>query len=375
MPLPAVEQESSSLEAAHGPGRVFHRILATLFFFALFEGLIFHTRLYPSILEPNSTTGAMETRLRNEIKREKLDPNQVVAVGDSRMALLPRVANDADTGYTFASVSLGGVPPRCWYYDLRAIDPRANTYAAILIPSSDYNEPDEYDDIGERELDVHYIAARLDLTDLLDLPWTYKKASLKWMAFRDILLKGFVYKRDFEDFLLHPEDRLAKVRLNNEGSAVWAYDYHGPAESLEGLRLDWRQQKAYYADGISKAQRALIQGVLFRKHPPEHGIQTAYYRYWYHRILSRYKGTRTKLIFLQEPKAPVPPLPHPPKMTSAVRQMASEPNVIVLDEHLFDSLERPGLFADALHLNGRGMDKFSEILATEVRRVLGAPKP
>jgi hypothetical protein len=46
----------------------------------------------------------------------------------------------------------------------------------------------------------------------------------------------------------------------------------------------------------------------------------------------------------------------------------------VLDEHLFDQLERPDFFWDAWHLNGAGMNVFSRLLATEVRRVLGPPK-
>ncbi|HLJ17867.1 MAG TPA: hypothetical protein VKV15_25445 [Bryobacteraceae bacterium] len=375
MSLLSEEEKALRGPAATSARRVFPRIVATVFFFAAFEGLFFHTSLYPSILEPDSTTGGMELELRDEIQRVKRDRNQVVAVGDSRMALLPRIANEMNTGYTFATVSLGGVPPRCWYYELRAIDPSAHEYSAILIPSGDYDEPDEYDKLGERELDLHYILARLELKDLFDFPWTYQSNRLKWVTFRGILLKGFVYKRDFEDFLLHSLDRFAKVRLYNETWAGSEYGYHGPADSLKGLRIDWQNKKVYYPDNITKAQRAFIEGTLFRQHPPDTGVQTAYYRYWYHRILNRYKGSRTKLIFLPEPRAPVPPPPHPPKLTSAVRQMASEPNAIVLDAHLFDSLERPDLFIDALHLNGPGTEEFSRILATEVRRVLGPPKP
>jgi hypothetical protein len=43
------------------------RILAIVAFFAAFEGLLFHTGLYSSIVEPDSTTGYMEIQLRNEI--------------------------------------------------------------------------------------------------------------------------------------------------------------------------------------------------------------------------------------------------------------------------------------------------------------------
>ena len=58
-----------------------------------------------------------------------------------------------------------------------------------------------------------------------------------------------------------------------------------------------------------------------------------------------------------------------------MRQIASQPNVIVLDERLFNQLEHPDLFWDGWHLNHDGMVQFSRILAAEVRRVLGPPKP
>jgi hypothetical protein len=76
------------------------------------ESGLFHTSWYPSLLEPDSTTGALEQLLRNEARRPKRDYNQVLAVGHSRMALLPRIANDMHTGYQFASISLGGTTPR-----------------------------------------------------------------------------------------------------------------------------------------------------------------------------------------------------------------------------------------------------------------------
>ena len=52
--------------------RVWTRIVATVLFFAAFEGLLFHTGLYSSIVEPNSSTGFMELQLRNEIRRLEL---------------------------------------------------------------------------------------------------------------------------------------------------------------------------------------------------------------------------------------------------------------------------------------------------------------
>ena len=67
---PVREQTPVPAEFTH---RVWPRILAIIAFFAAFEGILFHTGLYSSIVEPDSTTGYMELQLRNEIRR----PNRI----------------------------------------------------------------------------------------------------------------------------------------------------------------------------------------------------------------------------------------------------------------------------------------------------------
>jgi hypothetical protein len=357
--------------------RVWPRILAIVLFFAAFEGLLFHTGLYSSLVEPDSSTGFMELQLRNEIRRPKPNRNQVLAVGHSRMALLPRVVNEEKpgTGYTFASIGLGGTTPRIWYYALRALDPSARNYAAIVIPEDDYNEPDTYDYQSERETDLHYLIARLDLPDLFEFPLTYRERKLQWRIARGLILKGTIYKRDFLEFLDHPAARLAKVRYYDSDSAGWYYGYGGIETSLAGLQIDWQHKTAQFPDRIPENERKQIAGILFPTLPPDQGRETAYLLYWYNRIIDHYRGSGTKLIFLRVPRAPLSPPDDPPKLLSAVRQIASRPDVIVLDERLFNQLEHPDLFWDAQHLNRDGMERFSRILAAEVRRVLGPPKP
>ncbi len=318
----------------------------------------------------------MELQLHNEIRRPKPNRNQVLAVGHSRMSLLPRVVNKEHpgTGYTFASIALGGTTPRIWYYALRALDPTAHTYAAIVIPTDDFNEPDTYDYQSEREPDLHYVLARLHLQDLTEFPWTYRSGKFRWVTFRGILLKGFVYKRDFMEFLDHPFARVAKARYYSTDSAGWYYGYGGVDTSLAGLQIDWQHRTMQFPDRIPENQRKEIENVVFQKLPQDQGRETAYLRYWYGKIIEHYRGSGTKLIFLRVPRAPTSPPDPAPKLNSAIRQIASEPDVIVLDEYLFDQLEHPDLFWDGQHLNRQGMEAFSRVLATEVRRVLGPPK-
>lgn len=356
--------------------KVWHRLLAAILCFAALEGLLFHTKFYASIVEPDSTTGFMELQLRNEIRRPKLDRNQVLAVGHSRMALLPRVVNEArpGTGYTFATIGLGGTTPRSWYYSLRAVDPTAHNYAAIVIPTDDFNEPDMYDYQSEREADLHYLIARLGLRDLWEFPSSFRSIKYKWVTFRGIILKGFVYKRDFLEFLDHPRERIAKAHYYARDSAGWYYGYGGEDRNLAGIQIDWRHKTVHLPDRVPEAQRKRIEGLLFPARPPDEGLETAYLRYWYGKIIDYYRGSGTKLIFMRVPRAPTSPPDPAPKLNSAIRQIASEPNVVVLDEHLFDQLEHPDLFWDAWHLNRPGMEAFSRVLATEVRRVLGPPQ-
>jgi hypothetical protein len=340
------------------------------------EAILFHTGLYSTYVEPDSTTGFMELQLRNEIRRAKPDRNQVLAVGHSRMALLPRVVNEEKpgTGYTFATIGLGGTTPRDWYYALRAVDPKARNYAAIVIPSDDYNEPDTFDYQSERETDLHYLIARLELRDLREFPWTYRDKKLQWAIVRGMILKGTIYKRDFLEFVQHPAARIAKARYYASDSAGWYYGYGGADENLTGLQIDWQRKTMQIPSRVPENRRRDIESELFSARPPDQGRETAYLRYWYGRMVDYYRGSGTKLIFLRVPRAAVSPPDAPPKLASAVRQIASQPDVIVLDERLFNQLEHPDLFWDGWHLNRDGMEQFSRILATEVRRVLGPPK-
>ena len=341
-----------------------------------FEGILFHTGLYSSIVEPDSTTGYMELQLRNEIRRPKPNRNQVLAVGHSRMALLPRVVNEEKpgTGYTFATIGLGGTTPRMWYYALRAVDPNAHNYAAIVIPSDDYNEPDSFDYQSEREADLHYLLARLTLHDLLEFPWTFQSKKLQWHVVGGIIFKGTIYKRDFLDFLEHPIARIAKARYYSTDSAGWYYGYGGVDENLTGLQIDWQHRTMQFPARVPENRRTDIKNELFPTLPPDQGRQTAYLRYWYGRIIDYYRGSGTKLIFMRVPRAAISPPDDPPKLNSAIRQIASQPDVIVLDEHVFNQLEHPELFWDGWHLNRDGMEQFSRLLASEVRRELGPPK-
>ena len=57
-----------------------------------------------------------------------------------------------------------------------------------------------------------------------------------------------------------------------------------------------------------------------------------------------------------------------------IREFASQPNVMLMDERAFETLEHPELFADGMHLNKQSVALFSTMLAREIARMMGPPR-
>ncbi len=346
----------------------------TVFGFWAAEFAIFHTDAYYSILRYDSSTGSVETLIRNELKRPRGDARQVLAIGDSRMGFLPRYANELGTGYEFGSIALGGATPRDWYYMLRGADPQANRYSAILIPMDDYEDVEIEEDQSVRASDLYYVIGRLNYSDIPEFAQSYRHdPNLKWAAVRGILLKGLIYKRDFQEFLLHPASRIEMAKIARKDSYQWYYNYIGPNQSMEGVAIDWANRTLTVPAGFTEAQKAAYQYRFLYPRPPYRGDRTTYLHHWLGKIYEHYRGSKTRLVFLDLPRGPFV-RPDQPAFNphSSVRELASRPGVILLPERLFESLERPSLFIDQMHLNGPGCAEFSRILAREVSDTLDA---
>jgi hypothetical protein len=351
-------------------------LLASVVAFAAMEGAVFHTGLYPWILNTDSTTGDLETILRDEMERPKSGP-QVLGIGDSRMLLTPRISNQytPETGYTFGTIATAGTTPRDWYYMLRDSDPDARLYRAIVVAVESYDDADVWGDDNDNEADLSYVIARLRLTDLGEFSRSYDDPNLQWKAARGILFKGLVYKRDFEDLLLRPRYRIHLAKVAHRDSFAWYYKYTGLTETLSGFHVDWEAKTLTAPPGAEPELVRRLKAHLLDALPPETGKHSQYMKYWLGKIYERYRGSPTRLIFLRLPRGgfvrPDQPRYNP---HSSIRELAAQPNVTLIDEHFFDSLERPELFADELHLNATGMDPFSIMIAREVSRILGPPR-
>jgi hypothetical protein len=351
-------------------------LLASVLAFAAIEGAVFHTGLYPWILSPDASTGYLETILRIERERVKTGP-QILGIGDSRMLLLPRVSNEhtTETGYMFGTIATAGASPRSFYYMLRDADPTARLYRAIVIAVESYDDAERWGNENDGDADLSYVIARLRLSDLWEFSRSYDDPKQQWKAARGILLKGLVYKRDFEDLLLHPISRVRYVRLNRRGAFGWNYGYNGPPDTLAAFHVDWDAKTLAAPPHANPELVRNLENRLVGPLPPETGNQSRYLKYWLGKIYGRYRGSPTRLIFLRLPRGGfVRPDQPPYNPHSSVRELAAHPNVTLIDEHFFDSLEKPELFRDELHLNGPGMIPFSLMITQEVSRILGSPR-
>lgn len=354
--------------------RAFLTLLLTLAGFWAVEFAIFHTDAYYTILKHDSSTGSVETYVHNELKRVRNTSRQVLTIGDSRMGFLPRYANELQTGYEYASIALGGATPRDWYYMLRGADPSANRYSAVLIAMEDYEDSETLEDFSVRATDLYYVIGRLRYSDIPEFAGSYSHDPvLERAAMRGILLKGLIYKLDFQDFLSHPVPRLKMASLARKDSYTWYYNYVGPNDSMEGVAVDWEKKTVTVPPGFTDAQKAAYEYRFLAPQPPYTGVRSAYLHQWLGKIYERYRGSKTRLIFLHLPRGPFV-RPDQPAVNphSSMRELAVQPGVILLPEHLFDSIERPGLFIDQMHMNGPGCAEFSRILAKEVSRTLDA---
>ena len=348
-------------------------VLAAVAGLIVLDGLVFRSGLYTSLLEPDSSTGVFELILRREQQAQPwYGRNLVVTLGDSRFAYYPRVANEqtAATGFSFRHAGVAGTDARAWYYMLRDLDPTRERYRAVVLGVPDYDDEDGSYDIGDDLATLHYVAARLRLSDVIPFSLSFKDPHARWEAFRGSLFKGIVFQRDILAFLSHPRKRLADIALDAGGFEEWTYGYVDSDRDVVGLKIDWTTLTATVPPGREALLDELKRFVLYRPYP-QTGWQAAFRRKWFGQLVDRYRGTATKVVFVRLPRGPIPrPDNLVQKKSSSIREFASRPGVLLVDEHAFDSLERPELFKDAFHLNNTGCARLSVMMAQEVGKLL-----
>jgi len=236
-------------------------------------------------------------------------------------------------------------------------------FDAILVPFDSYDDR-AWERHADRDLDLNYLMPLLRVTDLPRFVLSYPSWGNRGRAAEAVLLKGLVYQNDFQAFLASPRTRLQFVRLQRSTRGMVLRCRLGPPQPA-GMSVDWNAKTVTLPAWLPPEKRRETEHILLEDTKPISADYTSYRRQWLGAILDRYRGTRTRFIFLRLPRGPVvrPDLPPPDPIAWLVSSppLAAPPSA----EHMFDSLERPELFGDALHLNEEGGYEFSMMLAGE----------
>jgi hypothetical protein len=350
--------------------------LLGIFVFFVIEALIFRTRWYEPYLEPESAAAKLTLHLHwLKQNRPPSDWKEVAVIGDSRIAEgfsgkiaseLPGLAQNY-----FWSFGLHGTTPRIWYYFLRDADPHRNQFSAVVFALNRYSDEDSYDALPDRIMDLNFVVDQLRIPDSWEFSRSMKTPQHQGEALLGASLKGWTLRRDVRAFLQNIPSRLKSAELARTKGYGFQWDYKGVANSLRGLSVDPDHRVIHFPAGLSLSQEHLIQDTVLPVFAPPTGEITRYRTFWFNKILDLYRGSHTRIIFVQLPRAPLTPIA-PPFPATFIDSVRGCPNVIVVPPETFQDLETPDNFFDGLHMNRNGRQIFSERMATIVDRELRA---
>jgi len=336
------------------------------------DSLLFRAGWYNAYLEPDSSAGSLESQLHWLRTAHASPVPEVLAVGDSRVAegFSSRIAQAAAGGRLhFRNFGQAGTTPRVWYYALRDGDPTRRRFAAIVLALDNYSDADRYGLSEDRILDENFLAMRLGLGDCADFASSFDSTALRHTAFFNCLFRGILLRQDVRAFLAHPIARIRHARDWWKNGLGYQNNYGGKSGSLRGLSVDWASGTIQFPDGVSEDVQANVRRFVLLGPGEDSRALTRYRERWLGGIVDMYKDSPTRLIFLRLPRGPVV-RPDAEQPAGFVDSAARLPKVTVLPAETFTDLERPEVFADALHLNREGRPIFSTRLGEKVESVL-----
>jgi hypothetical protein len=347
------------------PLHVTRNLLLGLAAFVCVDGAIFHTRLYTSILAPDSYAGRMVVITRAEKDRVSSGLKEVLVLGDSRMAegFSAAVADKLSSvdGFKFVNLAEPASSVNVWDYMLREVDPTRRRYWAIVVPYGIGFEPNSAD-----PLRISMAAPLLRYGDCFNFASAFQRWSGRFRAFTACILRGSAFQNDVVDFLEHP---IARIRsIEREPKRLQSRDvYKGRDYDIVGTSYDPKTGQVTFPPGLTEAQREAVRDSLVKPSQSETQDFLKMQRDGIQRILNRYSASPTEIVLTPVPRGPFAGLPGV-SMTfhAAFPTITTQRAVFSLPEQTFDFLEKPEYYFDGYHLNARGRQRFTETLVAEL---------
>jgi len=263
--------------------------------------------------------------------------------------------------------SIPGATPRVWPHLFAAIPADPDPWTLAVVGLSTFDDDAEGAGMAERALDLAFLGPLLRFGDAAELAASYPAGNARRDTWLCTLCKSYAWRRDLQDLLDGPLQRYREVRWKF-GRRRWQQPYEGREGDLAGVRLEGDRVVGLAPDRVELAER--LRSLVF---PPRAGAGSeAYRRQWLSRLADATAAAGTRLVFVRMPTQVLPlAVPRPPR-EGVLDELRRRPHVLVLDRDLFAELERPEFFYDSLHLNRAGRERFTKLLADELRSRFGA---
>jgi hypothetical protein len=355
------------LEPASSPHsiHVARNLMLGLAAFICMDGVVFHTRLYTSILAPESYAGRMTAITQTEKDRVSSGLKEVLVLGDSRMAegFSAAVADKLSSmnGFKFVNLAEPASAVNIWDYMLREVDPTRRRYWAIVVPYGIGFEPNSAD-----HLRISMAAPLLRYGDCFNFASAFQRWSGRFRAFTACILRGSAFQSDVVDFLEHP---MARIRsLQGESKRLQSRNlYKGRDYDIVGTSYDPKTGQVTFPSRLTEAQRDAVRDSLAKPSQAETQDFLRMQRGGIQQILNRYSLSPTKIVLTPVPRGPFAGLPGASMTLHAVfPAVTTEKSVFSLPEQTFDFLETPEYYFDGYHLNAKGRQRFTETLVSEL---------
>jgi hypothetical protein len=338
----------------------------------------FRTGIYARFVPPVTTAGRLARFVLDEENRAPSGAQEVLATGNSKMqfALWDRLAEEADPQKRLKIIqgSLEGSSDKRTYYILKKIDPTHHRYAAIILSDSPYRISPTPEDLENEYSTAQVLASVVPPRDWAEFADTFDDPAIR----QKVRIQGVFSSRGVGMDLLLSSGRIIQRIVG--GGPTKLLTEAGHPESVLGLRLgpvDRRSlQVVSYPAHFDSFQRREAQSYFQSPDSVSAELYTLrsarFHQRWLSKIIDLYRGSPTRLIFVQMPRWPVE-LPRTAPLSSApdIRDLLPrQENVTFLDKDEFSYLEDPKYFWDVLHLNQTGRRLFSQQMGGILREAI-----
>ncbi|MGF6240996.1 hypothetical protein P3T42_002747 [Paraburkholderia sp. GAS38] len=354
-------------------------LAVAIFLLIAMNFIIFRLCNYYYWVKPDSTMGTAEQG--EGLVSHQIVPGakNVIVIGDSRVSEgFSAVNANLSSGrrdVNFVQAGMPGTEPRVWYYFLRKIDPNLNKFSAIVLMAPRFDDDHQAYDAAARTDDLTYLQPLTTYKDAFDVALSYPGLDDKIHALAGMLLPIATARLDLLDFAAAPRKRRFDARLWHDHFYEWSLGYKGASGHVPDVRRDELASFDFAGAGLPPVKVVAMQGYVqhvLGKQPVISANQVTQYRLrWYGAIADEYGRVGIPVFVFQAPRGPYEQfLSDSDTGGGALRELAANGKLTLLDPSPIDALEQPKYFFDSLHVNETGRELLTPILAHLVTQKL-----